>query len=218
MRFSIRRLLLAIALLCVGLAWWLLPRAVRLQHTGRELDIAIDGKGYFQVENIWTGEQFYTRSASLIVNSYGNLAVGQPTEALRLTPAIPIQPDWIAVQFNRTGQVECRGPNNPIFTARGQIQLARFICPEGLREVAPGLFAETVESGLPIHCAPWTDGCGYVAQGFLEQPWAPKDFANRFDLVQWALVIALSWLVYQIAIIRRKLADLHVAGGDPGPR
>jgi flagellar basal-body rod protein FlgG len=132
--------------------------------TQQPLDLAIDGDGFFQVQKTG-GETLYTRDGAFkrdrdgnMVNSAGQLLIPNvqiPEDALDIT----ILPDGtISVQL--AGQI---APSEV-----GQLELARFANPSGMRALGGNLFAPTEASGDPETGTPDQAGFGGVTQGFLE--------------------------------------------------
>lgn len=135
-----------------------------LQSTGNELDVAIEGVGFFQVADP-NGETYYTRAGALKRDSNGQLMT---SEGYPLVPAINIPANATSISIGQSGAVEVLldGQNTP--TQVGNIELARFGNPAGLSSLGRSLYAETGASGDPEVGAPGDVGFGTLAQGFLE--------------------------------------------------
>lgn len=138
--------------------------------TERDLDIAIDGNGFFQVTvepERAPGGIAYTRAGNLSVNSDGELVLAND-QGRRLEPGITIPEATTGVTITRDGRVFAAvdGEAEPVEV--GQIQLAGFINPAGLEQLGETLFAETAASGPPIVGNPDENGRGGIIQGFLE--------------------------------------------------
>ena len=85
-----------------------------------------------------------------------------------LEPPIVIPEDEIQITIGRNGEVHVRQQGAPTLNTVGQVELARFVNPEGLKQIGRNLFVETDASGTPITAAPETDGLGALVQGQLE--------------------------------------------------
>ena len=85
-----------------------------------------------------------------------------------LDPAITIPNDATEIAIGRNGEVRVRQPGQATLTQVGNIELARFVNPEGLKQIGGNLYLETDASGTPITGAPQQDGLGAIAQGQLE--------------------------------------------------
>lgn len=136
-----------------------------LQLTGRELDIGIDGEGFLRVQTA-SGDIRYTRDGALQVTAEGQLITsgGQPIE-----PAITIPPDALSVGIGPDGTVSVEPAAAPGTTVVvGQIEVTRFVNPQGLFFDGGNLYAETAASGTATTGSPGTDGLGTIRQGFLE--------------------------------------------------
>ena len=137
--------------------------------TNRPLDIQIDGDGFFQVRTIQNGDQItaYTRAGNFVKNAVGNIVLGNSGGAI-LEPPIVIPDDAIQVSIGRNGEVRVRQQGAPTLNTIGQIELARFVNPEGLKQIGRNLFTESDASGPPLNGTPETDGLGATVQGALE--------------------------------------------------
>ena len=138
--------------------------------TDRPLDLRIDGEGFFQVTTIQDGtEQIaYTRAGNFVNNALGNLVLGNSGGAV-LEPPITIPNDAIGITIGRNGEVRVRQQGANTLNTVGQLELARFVNPEGLKQIGRNLFLETDASGVPVTATPQTDGLGAIDQGQLEQ-------------------------------------------------
>jgi len=137
-----------------------------LQQTDRELDVAIEGRGFFQVTDP-DGNIYYTRAGHLSKNANGDLVVGSAHTGRLLEPPITIPQDATAVSIGSEGIISVRQPGSQTLTQVGQVELAYFINPEGLLRLGESLFAETDASGAPILANPGQDGLGRLQQGAL---------------------------------------------------
>jgi flagellar basal-body rod protein FlgG len=135
-----------------------------IQQTGNDLDIAINGRGFFQII-MPSGEINYTRDGSfgrdatgLVVNSDGF-----PMEPAITIPA-DTDPGSLTIGQDGTVSVSQNGTTNVL----GQIQLADFVNPTGLEALGDNLFKETAASGAPTVGAPKDQGFGTLRQAQLE--------------------------------------------------
>jgi flagellar basal-body rod protein FlgG len=136
-----------------------------LQQTGNALDVAINGRGFFQIQTP-DGGTAYTRDGSFQVDSQGNLVTASGYLVL---PNMQIPQDALVVSIARDGIVSVTQPGNPnTVTQLGQIQLAGFINPAGLQSQGENLFIETAASGPPLVGNPGADGLGLLNQSFVE--------------------------------------------------
>jgi len=137
--------------------------------TGRPLDWQIEGEGFFQVTTIQDGSELvaYTRAGNFAQNAVGNVVLGNSDGAV-LEPPIAIPADAIDISVGRNGEVRVRQQGSNTLTTIGQIEIARFVNPEGLKQIGRNLYVETDASGAPISGTPQTDGLGSISQGNLE--------------------------------------------------
>lgn len=136
-----------------------------LQITDNELDIAITGQGFFQIE-MPDGSTSYTRDGTFQVNENGEIVTVQ---GYRLMPGITIPQDAISVDINNSGEVLATIQGQVAVQNLGQIQLATFVNPTGLASIGDNLMIETEASAAPIVGNPGEDQFGSVRQGALEQ-------------------------------------------------
>jgi flagellar basal-body rod protein FlgG len=134
-----------------------------LQQTQNSFDLAIEGNGFFQVQQP-DGTLAYTRDGAFQINNQGVLvtANGDPVQ-----PQITVPVNSVSVAIARDGTVTVTGPNNAI-TTQGPITLTNFISPTGLESVGDNLYLETVASGAPNTGTAGTNALGNIQQGFLE--------------------------------------------------
>jgi flagellar basal-body rod protein FlgG len=132
--------------------------------TGRDLDVAIEGEGFFQVERP-DGETLYSRDGTFSRDRDGNVVT---SEGFLLVPSIQIPLDAIQITILRDGTVSILQAGQSAPVDAGQIELARFANPAGLRAVGGNAFVPTEASGDAQTGAPDDQGFGSLAQGFLE--------------------------------------------------
>lgn len=142
-------------------------RQGEFKQTGRELDVAIEGDGFFQVLDP-NGDTYYTRAGNFNVNANGNLVMGSAETGRLLQPPITIPEDATHIVISAEGIVSVRQPNNQNLSNVGQVELAYFINPEGLLKLGENLLAETDSSGSAVLGNPGQDNFGRLRQTFLE--------------------------------------------------
>ncbi len=137
--------------------------------TNKELDIQIDGDGFFQVRTIQDGTEViaYTRAGNFTRNSEGNIVLGNSGGAI-MEPPISIPEDTIQITIGRNGEVQVRQQGANTLNVVGQIELARFVSNEGLKQLGRNLYVETDASGPALTGPPETDGLGATVGGALE--------------------------------------------------
>lgn len=132
--------------------------------TENSLDLAIQGKGYFQVQ-LPSGETAYTRAGSLQLSPQGQIVTA---DGFTVLPGITVPNDALAIAINPSGQVQVTLQGQVQPQTVGQMQLATFPNEVGLQALGDNLFAETPASGNPTTGNAGTAGFGTVLQGFLE--------------------------------------------------
>jgi flagellar basal-body rod protein FlgG len=135
-----------------------------LRQTGNPLDLAIEGRGFFQVTTP-DGELAYTRSGTFKTNAEGQLV---NTDGYPMSPDISIPADATSVAISESGVVSVTLGNDAAQVEVGQIQVATFPNPAGLSAMGRNLFKETDASGTAAIMNPGEEGAGRVLQSFLE--------------------------------------------------
>lgn len=135
-----------------------------LVQTGNKLDLAINGRGFFQVQ-LPDGTTAYTRDGAFQINAEGQLV---NSSGYLLQPEVTLPANAQNVTIGSDGTISAQLPNQPAANAVGTIQLADFVNPAGLQAVGGNLFVESAASGSPQTGAPDANGMGSISQGFLE--------------------------------------------------
>jgi flagellar basal-body rod protein FlgG len=141
-----------------------LHRQGPLSNTTNPLDLALNGRGWFQI-TMPNGEINYTRAGSFNKNADGRLVTA---EGYSVDPAIIIPQNAVDVVINETGQVMVKTDGQPLPQTIGQLQLANFTNDAGLEPLGNGLYRETPASGLPVTGFAGDPGFGKINQGYLE--------------------------------------------------
>jgi flagellar basal-body rod protein FlgG len=135
-----------------------------LDNTGNALDVAIQGRGFFQILKP-DGTLAYTRDGSFQVNAQGQLV---NASGYQVQPAITIPQGAQSVTIAPTGVVSVLLPGQSAPTQVGSLQLADFINPAGLQNAGGNLSVESGASGAPTTGTPGLTGLGTVVQGSVE--------------------------------------------------
>lgn len=152
-----------------------------LQTTGRPLDLAISGDGFFVLGDANGTNQLYTRAGNFYLdagdgtNRYIVSADGRYLLGTNGRIGIPVTAQSVSIGSN--GVVSYVNANGQLQTA-GTIQLAKFSNNEGLEKVGDNLFRPTANSGNPQTGAPGTNGTGTIVAGTLEM--SNVDLAEEF--------------------------------------
>ena len=137
-----------------------------LENTGRNLDVAIDGDGFFIVQ-LPDGSTGYTRDGQLHVNADGKLVTSQ---GYVIQPEVTLPQDIIELNVDPEGRVTGRTAGAPDATQGfGQFQLAKFINPSGLRSEGGNISQLTAASGSALQSTPGAQGLGFLKQAFIER-------------------------------------------------
>ncbi len=135
-----------------------------LVQSGNALDLAIQGRGFFQV-TLPDGTTSYTRDGNFQVDAQGQIV---NSNGYVLQPGITIPSGALSVSIGSDGVVSVQSAGATAPTQVGSIQLADFVNPAGLQPVGQNLFLETAASGAPTTGTPGLTGLGTLVQGAVE--------------------------------------------------
>lgn len=135
-----------------------------LAQTDNPLDMALVGRGYFQIEST-DGTTMYTRAGSFNKNEDGQLVT---IDGYAVVPNITFPQDASEITVSRSGLVSARIGNDVEMTEMGQLTIANFINEAGLQPQGDNLFTQTLASGDPIVAAADDPGFAYIKQNYLE--------------------------------------------------
>jgi len=142
----------------------------RLESTGRNTDIAVEGSGFLQVqlpEGLAASGIGYTRDGNLYIDVTGQIVTSKGYRVLpNITVPVPYIPDSLTIA--QDGTISVMEPGATTMTNVGQLQLATFTNPEGLESIGQNLYVESDASGAGLTGAPGTNGFGVINQGYLE--------------------------------------------------
>jgi flagellar basal-body rod protein FlgG len=135
-----------------------------VKATENALDVAIQGRGYFQIQ-LPDGTNAFSRDGTFKLSSEGTIVTNG---GYVVQPAITVPNNAVSVSINQSGEVEItlQGQTDP--TQLGQLQLATFVNPNGLEALGDNLFVETPASGNALVNNPGQEGTGTLLQGYLE--------------------------------------------------
>ncbi|MBF0456341.1 MAG: flagellar basal-body rod protein FlgG [Nitrospirae bacterium] len=133
-------------------------------NSGNELDLAIEGKGFFQIAQT-DGSIAYTRAGNFKLDSTGRIVNDQ---GLVLQPEMTAPTDTVSISVSSDGIVSVLQNTQTTENQIGQIELANFANPAGLKAIGKNLFTETDASGAVNLAIPGQSGFGTIDQGFLE--------------------------------------------------
>lgn len=135
-----------------------------LEQTGSDLDLAIEGNGYFEV-TLPDGRAAYTRDGALKRNGEGLMVT---SDGLPVAPEIVIPSDSRRISINANGEVYAYFADRTEAQMIGQLTLSSFTNPKGLEALGGNLFVETEASGPAFASTAGSDGLGTLRQGYLE--------------------------------------------------
>ncbi len=135
-----------------------------LQVTDQPLDLAVNGRGFFQL-TLPDGTEAYTRDGQFQLSSDGDIV---NSVGIALEPSITVPADATQITIGSDGVVSATIAGQVTPSQIGTIQLVNFINPAGLEAIGGNLLRETQASGTPTAGTPGLDGLGSVEQGVLE--------------------------------------------------
>ncbi|MGF1639701.1 MAG: flagellar basal-body rod protein FlgG [Rhodospirillales bacterium] len=135
-----------------------------LTATDNTLDLAIQGKGFFQID-LPSGETAYTRDGTFQLNADGEIVTH---DGFTVLPGVTVPDDAVDVTVNQSGEVLVKLQGQVEFQNVGQLQIATFPNEAGLEAIGSNLLMETPASGAPSIGSPQQPGYGSLLQGFLE--------------------------------------------------
>ena len=135
-----------------------------LQQTDNQLDMAIQGRGFFPIL-LPDGTEAYTRDGTFQMDDQGQMVT---SSGFALQPAITIPENALSVTIGADGTVSVRLPGSSAISQIGNVQLADFVNPAGLQPIGENLFVESSASGSPQSGNPGLNGLGVLSQGYVE--------------------------------------------------
>jgi flagellar basal-body rod protein FlgG len=135
-----------------------------LNQTGNQLDLSIQGNGFFQV-SLPDSQMMYTRDGQLKLSSDGTIVT---TDGYPIYPQISVPEGAQEISISAEGQVAVKLQGETTSSDIGQLEIARFINPAGLEAQGDNLYALSDASGEPIINNPGEEGAGTIRQGYVE--------------------------------------------------
>ncbi|MBN2751527.1 MAG: flagellar basal-body rod protein FlgG [Rhodospirillaceae bacterium] len=135
-----------------------------MTSTDNTLDLAIEGKGYFQI-TLPSGDTAYTRAGSFQMSSTGELVTN---DGYTVQPGVTIPTNATSITINASGEVWVKIDGQTTQTNVGTLQISTFINEAGMEAIGDNLFLETPASGTPTSGTPDATGFGSILQGYLE--------------------------------------------------
>ncbi len=157
-----------------------------LQVTDQTLDVAINGRGFFQIVQP-NGDVAYTRNGQFSLNRDGQIT---DVNGLLLEPAITIPQGTNRVTIGTDGVVTAYTDGQVNGQQLGNIQLVDFVNPAGLQAIGSNMFYQTAASGDPINSIPGQNGMGSLQQGSLEN--------SNVDIVEEMVNMITTQRVYEM--------------------
>ncbi len=162
-------------------------------ETKNDLDLAIEGDGFFQV--ITENGEIYTRDGSFKKDSDGYIVNARGE---RLQPDFAIPENTANISIERNGEISCLSSGGEVL-ASGQIPIYTFTNPAGLNSIGMNAFVATPASGDPIQGVAGTDNTGTIAQGYLEM--------SNVDAIEEMINMIVGQRAYELNSKTIKTAD-----------
>jgi flagellar basal-body rod protein FlgG len=135
-----------------------------LLQTDNPLDWSIQGEGFFQI-TLPNGTTAYTRDGSFKLSADGSVVT---SSGFYVSPEITIPENSTQFSISEDGIVTVILPGEDEQTEIGQIELARFVNPSGLRSLGGNLYAKSDASGEPVVMLPGEEGTGHILMNYTE--------------------------------------------------
>ena len=164
-------------------------------ETGNALDLAIDGDGFFQLLRP-DGTFAYTRDGTFRINADGFVVTPL---GLQLATELTLPTETQQINIGVDGIVSIVLAGDPAPQEIGQVELAKFVNPAGLKSLGGNAYEETASSGAPVAGFPGDEGFGVTVQGFLEK--------SNVDVVQEMINMIVAQRAYEINSKAVKTAD-----------
>ncbi len=131
-------------------------------NTGNTLDVAIEGQGFFKLDQ--NGNDVYTRAGNFKLDNNGRIvnAYGYP-----LQPEFTVPTDTSTLTISEKGRISALDANGKEI-AGADLTIYNFVNPAGLKATGRNLYVETDGSGAPTEGTPGDTNFGTLAQGYLE--------------------------------------------------
>jgi flagellar basal-body rod protein FlgG len=155
-------------------------------QTGNNLDLVIEGDGFFQITKP-DGEVAYTRSGAFKMDNEGRIVT---SDGYSIEPSITIPANTQSITIGSDGKVTVIQAGNKTPVDVGQIVLARFINPGGLKALGKSLFESTASSGEATTSNPGLEGMGTINQGYIEM--------SNVNIVEEMVSMIVSQRAYEI--------------------
>jgi len=154
------------------------------EETKGELDMAIEGKGFFKV--LSNEEELYTRAGNFKLDSEGNIVTPNGD---KLQPEITIPSETISIRIDSGGTITVFDPGG-VGSSLGVIETYNFANPSGLFSSGHNLYRATDASGEAISGTPGLDGLGTIVQGYIEM--------SNVDVVEEMVSMIMAQRAYEI--------------------
>lgn len=154
------------------------------KETKNQLDLAIEGTGFFKV--LSNDEDRYTRAGNFKLDTEGNIVTPSGD---KLQPGMTIPPQTVSISVGRDGTVTAFDDSGT-GTSLGAIELSNFPNPAGLYSMGHNLYRTTDASGEAVSGSPGEDGLGTIAQGFVEM--------SNVDVVEEMVSMIIAQRAYEI--------------------
>lgn len=188
LQFSLMTFLLAMTVLAAVL-WNYSPKTneVLIEKTGRMLDLAIVGEGYFEL-NTHDGMVVYSREGRFAINGDGQIIHDRTSYVA--TSGISVPDLLVRIHVTPSGQVQAAERGEFGHVAIGQLNLSHFHNPGRLLPMGNGCFHNTDASGQAISCIPGEYGVGHIAQGWLERETPSWTLESNLPILMLLICVA----------------------------
>lgn len=204
-QFTLFSILVALAIFA-AISWNYSPRTIRvvIEKTGRMLDLAFVGAGYFELTHPSDGTIVYCRNGRFEIDNCGLIVHSK--SLFVLSPAVTIPPDQPNIEVKPTGQITTTNRDLSEKIAVGQLCISYFPYTQKLLPIENGCYSATVDSGQPISQEPGTNSSGHIAQGWLETETPRWTLQDGLPILMLTICIGTAALQIWLSIIRHRTA------------
>jgi flagellar basal-body rod protein FlgG len=166
-----------------------------VKATSNPLDLAINGEGFFMVRR-QDNTQAYTRNGEFQLDRNGQITTAQ---GFVLEPGISVPSDAVQVQISKDGIIKATLNDGVTEQTLGQVELARFINPAGLKAMGDNIYQESAASGKPYFDQPGYNNTGQIIQNAVE--------TSNVDIVEEMVNMIVAQRAYELNSKSVKTAD-----------